>query len=118
MENNQINLSSTKTGNVSIDTNTNKITIENNYKDPNLILNSIETSIDKLVYPSDISDLFFNIKEYLDSIAVNILDKTPRFQQIGDFSQLIYKHIPENKTDMIYNDDNKKYINDDGWQHV
>jgi hypothetical protein len=120
MENSQVELSSNNQCNISIDTDTNQITIENHYANQNVISNTIESCIEKIIYPSDISDLFLNIKQYLDDMGINILNKTPRFQQMIDFSQLLYKYIPEYKTDIIdhYNNTNKNYIDENDWHHV
>jgi len=92
-----------------IDTKKNSITIKNNI--------TAGDNIEKIIFPADISDLFFDIKEYLDTIAVNILDKTPRSKQISDFSKLLYKYIPKNKTD-LFDETDKNYIDENGWQQA
>jgi hypothetical protein len=119
MEDNQVKSSLDKIDNILIDTETNKIIIEHSYTDPNITLTKNENNTQKIIYPSDISDLFFDIKEYLNNMGLNMLDKTPRHQQIGDFNQLIYNNIPNHKTDMIYNNNhNHKNTDNNGWQRV
>ena len=54
----------------------------------------------QIIYPSDIVDLFTNIKEYIDELGIQMLNKNYNHnKELSEFDDLIYKYLPKHKTD-------------------
>lgn len=67
----------------------------------------------------DITKLHLEIKKIIDDKCAYMLNKKPRYQEIADFDELIYKYIPKHKNDAYDEETNQKgYVDTEGWERA